>query len=97
MAKSSSAEDELSSRMLEDVEGLEEAAKREERYVGCGSYGYVFKVKVRGMECIAKKLHIVYMNQSNVSVKERKSIFAKFRDECIMLSKLRHPNIVQFI
>lgn len=88
--------DELSPFML-DVEGLEEAAEREERQaINKGSYGYVFKVTVKGVECVAKRLHSVFVSQSN-SLKERKSIIEKFRDECIILSKLRHPNIVQFL
>ena len=32
-----------------------------------------------------------------MSAVERESITSKFRNECVILSKLRHPNIVQFI
>ena len=50
------AADELSSFLLE-IKGFEEAAKTEERRVGAGAYGYVFKVTVGGVQRIAKKLH----------------------------------------
>jgi serine/threonine protein kinase len=81
---------------LVDVEGLERAAEEIERH-GSGAYGYVFKVSVGGVERIAKKLHSSFVDPSQVSVRERESIASKFRNECVILSKLRHPNIVQFI
>ena len=86
---------ELSPYMLKDVKGLEKAAEREEMQAMKGSYGYVFKVTVQGVECVAKKLHSAFV--SNVSLQERQSITDKFMKECIILSKLRHPNIVQFV
>jgi serine/threonine protein kinase len=88
--------DELSSFLL-DVKGLDGAAQEEERRAGTGAYGYVFKVSVGGVERIAKKLHSSFVDASRVSVRERESIASKFRNECVILSKLRHPNIVQFI
>ena len=81
---------------MKGVEGLEEGAVKEERRAGAGSFGYVFEVTVGGVQRIAKKLHSLYVNQE-VSAKDRKSITSKFRNECVILSKLRHPNIVQFI
>ncbi len=88
--------DELYPFML-DVEGIEEAAEREEKRAGSGSFGYVFKVTVGGAECIAKKLHSAFVSKSVVSSLERRRFLSKFRNECIILSKLRHPNIVQFV
>ena len=89
-----SSGDELASFLIKKVEGLENADK-EEKQAGIGAYGYVFKVKVGGVERMAKKLHSAYVKQ--VSPEERQGITSKFRSECITLSKLRHPNIVQFI
>ena len=89
--------DELSVYLLKDVLGLEEGAVEEERRTGAGSYGYVFQVTVGGVQRIAKKLHSNFTNPSKVSAIERESITSKFRNECVILSKLRHPNIVQFI
>ena len=52
---------------------------------------------VGGVQRIAKKLHSNFTNPSQVSARERERITSKFRNECVILSKLRHPNIVQFI
>ena len=89
--------DELSVYLLEDIQGLEVGAVEEERRAGAGSYGYVFQVTVGGVQRIAKKLHSNFTNPSQVSAVERENITSKFRNECVILSKLRHPNIVQFI
>ena len=91
------AADELSLYQIRDIVGLEEGAEKEERRTGAGSYGYVFHVSVGGVQRIAKKLHSNFVNPSQVSVQDRESITSKFRNECVILSKLRHPNIVQFI
>ena len=39
----------------------------------------------------------ILINKRNVSQQERDAIAAKFRSECVLLSQLRHPNIVQFL
>ena len=90
------AADELTTFRLE-IEGIGEAAEAEEKRAGAGSFGYVFQVTVGGVQRIAKKLHSNFTNPSEVSARERESITSKFRNECVILSKLRHPNIVQFI
>ena len=87
--------DELAPFLIKNVEGLEESADKEEKQAGHGAYGYVFKVNVNGVERIAKKIHSAYVNQ--VNPEEKQGITSKFRAECIILSKLRHPNIVQFV
>ena len=87
--------DELAPFLIRDVKGLEESAKKEEAQAGRGSFGYVFKVNVKGVERIAKKIHSEFVNR--VSAEEKRRVASKFRDECIILSKLRHPNIVQFV
>ena len=94
VARCGEMSDELAPYVIRDVEGIEDAVK-EEKQAGKGAYGYVFKVKVGGVERIAKKLHSAYVNQ--VSSREKEGITTKFRAECITLSKLRHPNVVQFI
>ena len=63
---------------------------------GSGSYGSVYLVTVDGFPCIAKRLRDILVGQC-VSDKERSSITRRFREECILMSRLRHPNIVQFI
>lgn len=54
----------------------------------------------RGAKCIAKRLHnilIGYGSHERVGEQEKRRIEEKFRDECIYLSRMRHPNIVQFM
>ncbi len=89
--------DELYPYLVHDADGVEEGAEKEEKQLGAGSFGYIFKVRVGGVERIAKRLHKAFIDRSRVSSKEVDSIEAKFRNECIILSKLRHPNIVEFI
>ena len=87
------AVDELAPFVLTNVEGLHDSSQEREK--GSGAYGVVYKVSVNGMPCIAKRLHAILT--TGVSVRERDSIQAKFRNECIILSKLRHPNVVHFV
>ena len=80
--------------MLAKVEGLEEGEKEVEE-LDSGAYGIVFKVTVNKLPCMAKRLHKVLIK--GVSAQGRASIQKKFRDECVLLSKLNHPNIVHFV
>jgi len=55
---------------------------------------------VNGIPCIAKRLHDILVGRGQTEAVEKfqkKSIQAKFRRECVFLSRLRHPNIVQFM
>ena len=56
---------------------------------GRGSYGSVCELKIHGVRCVAKTIHKVLQDgtENTVSV--------KFRRECEVLNRLRHPNIVQ--
>ena len=62
---------------------------------GSGAYGAIYEVTVKGVTCIAKRVHDILVTQ--VSPRERTSVQQKFVDECALLSKLRHPNVVQFV
>ena len=84
------------------VKGLENVASAEAR--GTGSNGSVYEVEAHGLPCIAKCIHPVlirYEQQMQGArrdvAKEKATIRTKFYKECILLSKLRHPNIVQFM
>ena len=56
------------------------------------------QVEVNGVPCIAKRLHGVLVGkQFTVTVAEKKAILSRFKNECVLLSRLRHPNIVQFM
>ena len=53
-----------------------------------------------GLPCIAKGLHQILLGMGGyerVGNKEVETIKAKFLQECSLLSKLKHPNIVQFL
>ena len=83
--------DELAPFVLRDVRGLDSGEKK-----GSGAYGAVYEVSVKGVLCIAKRIHDILVNQE-VSRRERESIQQKFRQECVILSKLKHPNVVYFV
>ena len=81
------AQFEISSK---DVEGLEDGESK-----GSGSYGAVYAVTVRGLPRIAKRLHSILVS-ADVSPEERQGIRERFLNECLLLSKLDHPNVVKF-
>ena len=74
-----------------DIKGLEDEDSR-----GSGSYGAVYAVTVRGTPSIAKRLHSILVG-ADVSQSEKQGIRGKFLNECLLLSKLNHPNVVKFI
>ena len=86
--------DEVEVNLLQGVEGLEE--NHILKSLDFGAYGVVFKVSVNGLPCMAKKLH-PHLVSHTVSSEDRDVIHKKFRQECILLSKLNHPNLVHFI
>ena len=83
--------DDLAPFVLEDVKELESGEKK-----GSGAYGAVYKVTVNGVTCVDKRLHEILVNPE-VPRRERESIRDRFRAECVILSKLRHPHIVHFV
>ncbi|CAI8027385.1 Probable serine/threonine-protein kinase DDB_G0281745 [Geodia barretti] len=69
------------------------------RTIGCGSYGSVEEVEIPGALCAAKKIH-EFMTKAdpNWLAKEvADSNVQKFLSECALLSRLRHPHVVQFL
>ena len=77
------------------VEGLEKGKEK-----GRGCYGAVYEVRVHGSPCIAKRLHSILVGNGGdvlVSKVERRAVIDRFREECVLLSSLRHPNVVQFM
>ena len=67
---------------------------------GSGSFGSIHLIEVNGVPCIAKRLHDILVGRGRAEVVEKvqkQSIEKKFRGECVFLSRLRHPNIVQFM
>ena len=81
--------------ILKGVEGLD---KRREK--GRGSYGAVYEVRLNGVPCIAKRLHDILVGrglEEPVSKEGKTKMLQRFREECVLLSSLRHPNIVQML
>lgn len=89
-------DEELSRYIIDELEGLEEGVRK-----GSGSFGSVYKVRVNGMPCIAKRLHDILDHRQATSASPgsatRATIQERFRNECLLLSRIRHPNIVQFL
>jgi len=63
--------------------------------LGRGSFGRVIEAEYACTPCAAKELHAVFREFTHP--RELQSIKRKFLDECIVWSRVRHPNIVQFI
>lgn len=84
------------------VKGLENVASSEA--LGTGSFGSVYEVEAYGLPCIAKCIHPILIRyeqkiqgvRSDMGAKKH-TIRKRFYRECLLLSKLRHPNIVQFM
>ena len=77
------------------LEGLDQRLEK-----GRGAFGAVYEVKLNGTPCIAKGLHEILLGLGgNLQVEEtdKQAIRQKFFNECVLLSKLKHPNIVQFL
>ncbi len=78
--------------------------------LGGGSFGYVVVVEVPGARpdtrCAAKILHSQLVQEVlNLEDREklqprgnyrRRSLIESFKNECILLSEIRHPNVVEF-
>ena len=81
--------------ILNGVEGLSDRREK-----GRGCYGAVYEVRINGVPCIAKRLHDILVGrgpEERVSVVDRRAAIMRFREECLLLSGLRHPNIVQML
>ena len=74
-----------------DIKGLEDKISK-----GQGSWGIVYAVTVKGIPRIAKRVHNILIDD-DISLAEREGVTRKFLDECRLLSRLDHPNIVKFV
>lgn len=93
MAESGSKRGELAQFEIKNV-NLDELT--DENCVGKGSYGAAFRVTIDGVPRIAKRIHNILLS-SDISFSEKKAIQERFYNECILLSKIDHPNIVEFV
>lgn len=79
----------MAEKLLNEYEvTLEAPISSSSKIIGRGAWSLVYGVKVNGSACAAKKL---YDSAHEDSDKEN------FLTECQLLSRLRHPNIIQFI
>ena len=68
--------------------------------IGRGAFGSVDLVEINGIHCAAKTIYGALVGgpeQEYVSSSQRKPIQDKFQQECLLICKTRHQNIVQFM
>jgi len=63
--------------------------------LGRGAYGRVYAVKYCGTICAAKEIHSILVE--GVGQNEMQRTVESFCSECHQCSKLRHPNVIQFM
>ena len=88
----------MAARITTEIEIVQDLDKSKE--MGRGCFGAVYEVRVNGVPCIAKRLHDILVGRGGhetVSQEQRTEVIANFRRECVILSGLRHPNVVQFM
>lgn len=64
------------------------------RPLGIGSYGAVYEASYEELPCAAKVLH---RSLFEIGTSSHKKLVERFEQECELLSKIRHPCIVQFL
>ena len=64
--------------------------KLTDRELGRGLYGGVFAVDYNGVTCAAKETHSILLEYASPHEKQR--IKQMFLQECLLHSKLHHPN-----
>ena len=62
--------------------------------LGAGSYGKVCRATCDGLPCAAKIIHSTLFDLKDPGLA---SFVAKFNAECLLLSRVRHPNIVLYL
>lgn len=67
--------------------------------LGRGSYGRVYEVEYCGTTCAAKEVYLTLADAKADAIekKQAQKTIDSFMKECLRCSKLRHPNIVQFL
>ena len=63
-----------------------------DKVLGHGSYGTVLELEYMGLKCAGKKIHELLLEQGDASYTVH-----RFKEECRLLSQVRHPNIVQLV
>jgi len=81
----------------DDFQGLvlNKVTKLDSKELGRGAYGRVYAVKYCGAICAAKEIHSILIEDVG-DVEVRRTVDS-FMRECRQCSKLRHPNVIQFL
>ena len=76
-----------------ELKGVKELTDRDE--LGRGAYGKVYAVKYCQTICAAKQIHSILLE--GVGQVEMQRTIESFMRECRQCSRLRHPNVIQFL
>ena len=63
--------------------------------IGRGSYAVVKEFDFRGLKCVGKEIHSLLYEEA--APRERADMLRRFEEECELLGRLHHPNVVQFL
>ena len=66
----------------------------EDQQIGAGSYGVVCKAKCDELPCAAKVLRSVFFQDGDPGARW---LIERFENECVLLSGIKHPHIVQYL
>ena len=69
--------------------------KNTKRGLGQGCYGYVEEYVYRELKCAGKKL--MPLLREGTKKEDERALLKRAVEECVILSELKHPNIVQFL
>ena len=69
-----------------------------DRELGHGSYATVLELEYMKMRCAGKKIHEMLLGRNEEMEEfDDNYVILRFEEECRLLSKIRHSNIVQFL
>ena len=63
-----------------------------DKELGHGSYATVLELDYMGIKCAGKRVHYLLLRDEEIT-----TVTQRFAEECHLLSRIRHPNIVQFL
>ena len=63
-----------------------------DKELGHGSYATVLELDYMGIKCAGKRVHHLLLRDEEITI-----VTQRFAEECHLLSRIRHPNIVQFL